>query len=367
MSVYSLGYTYQDESGWYTETLDSIGDISGVSLELDTEGYPHIIYNNNGSLKYTYQDSLGWHIQDIEDTGDGFRLSLVLDNNDYPHFSYVVDSGYGYNNLMYAYQSILGWHIQTIDNENNANFSSLALDKDAFPHFSYRGDVGLMYAFCTPVYQLYLPLATRRYPPLPEIPTLSTIANPDGNGSYTVSWGSAYPAESYILEESINGDFSGATQVYNGSETSTTISGREPTRYYYRVKAHNSYGDSGWSNSQSVDVVWELEPNNDYLHANGPLLSGLAYYGFPNDQKDYFKVYLPADGALTIDLTNHTGSGVQLQLFYEVADAAHRVGFDYDAPYHITYSGAAGWYYVYVYTESGFNSATPYTLQVIYP
>ncbi len=214
---------------------------------------------------------------------------------------------------------------------------------------------------------IYLPVMMRRYPPIPDAPALYGISNPGGDDNYSVSWSPADLAESYILEESINSDFSDATQVYNGVGTSTDINSKDPTRYYYRVKSHNAYGDSGWSNVQSVDVFWELEPNDIYLQANGPLLSGLPYYGYPNDQKDYFSFYLPTAGTISIDLTNHTGGGVQVQLFYEVADAGHRVGFDYDAPYHIAYSGAAGWYYVYIYTASGFNTSTPYTLQVTYP
>jgi len=109
---------------------------------------------------------------------------------------------------------------------------------------------------------------------------------------------------------------------------------------------------------------WEVEPNDSYLQANGPLHSGRDYYGYPNDTKDYSSIYLRTGGAITIDLTGHTGQGVQLQLFYQ--SVGNRVGYDWSPPYHSEYTGAAGWYYIYIYTGSGHNSTTPYTLRVVY-
>jgi len=94
------------------------------------------------------------------------------------------------------------------------------------------------------------------------------------------------------------------------------------------------------------------------------LRSGRDYYGYPDDPKDYFSIYLHTTGDITIDLTNHTGQGVQLQLFYQSVD--NRVAHALSPPYHIEYAGPAGWYYVYIYTESGYNSTTPYTLRVVY-
>ena len=110
---------------------------------------------------------------------------------------------------------------------------------------------------------------------------------------------------------------------------------------------------------------WEVEPNNTYLQANGPLISGREYRGYPNDEKDYCSIYLCEPGSLTINLTDHTGQAVQLQLFYQGID--NRVAFDTAPPYTITYDGQPGWYYIYIYTGGGHNSTTPYTLRVTYP
>jgi hypothetical protein len=105
----------------------------------------------------------------------------------------------------------------------------------------------------------------------------------------------------------------------------------------------------------------EQEPNNSVAQANGPLRPDRNYYGYPNDERDYFSFYARAAGPIVVDLTNHTGNGVQLQLFYQ--DTSQRVGFVWAPPYHIEVAGAAGWYYIYIYTASGFNSNDLYTLR----
>jgi len=110
---------------------------------------------------------------------------------------------------------------------------------------------------------------------------------------------------------------------------------------------------------------WEVEPNNTYLQANGSLRSGQDYYGYSNDQKDYFSIYLRTGGQIVIDLSNHTGQGVQLQLFYQTA--GNLVAGDLDAPYHIEYTGPAGLYYIYIYTAGNYNSSTAFALRATYP
>jgi hypothetical protein len=113
-------------------------------------------------------------------------------------------------------------------------------------------------------------------------------------------------------------------------------------------------------------AVWETEPNNTYLQANEPLKSGQIYRGTHNDQKDYYGVYLPTGGTVNVDMISPNG-GTQIQLFYQIADVDHRVGFDPTAPYHITYTGGAGRYYIYVFTDASFIGTDTYTLTVTYP
>jgi hypothetical protein len=120
-----------------------------------------------------------------------------------------------------------------------------------------------------------------------------------------------------------------------------------------------------WKHGAYFTGPWELEPNNSYDEANGPLRSGVDYYGYPNDEKDYFSIETKATGNVSVDLTNHTGQNVQVQLFYQSVDSP--VAWDLDAPYHIEHTGPAGTYYIYINTGSGYNSTTPYTLRVTFP
>jgi len=110
---------------------------------------------------------------------------------------------------------------------------------------------------------------------------------------------------------------------------------------------------------------FEAEPNNSYLQANGPLHSGKIYEGYPNDLRDYFSIYLCAEGQITVNLTNHTGEAVQLQLFYQSTN--NLVTYDVAPPYEVVHTPARpGWYYIYIFTGAGHQSVTPYNLQVWY-
>ena len=98
----------------------------------------------------------------------------------------------------------------------------------------------------------------RNWPPSLAAPTLNVISNSDGNGSYTVSWSAISSATSYALQEAKSSDLFGAMEIYSGPGTSHSVTERGAARYYY-VQAHNSWGSSGRSNVQWVDVLWEKD------------------------------------------------------------------------------------------------------------
>ena len=104
-------------------------------------------------------------------------------------------------------------------------------------------------------FQVFLPLAYKNYPPIPDTPVLSAIVNPGSQPDYTLSWSSALRASSYVLEEDDNLAFSSPAVKYNGSALSWLALGKSAGTYYYRVKAVNSWGNSGWSNVQSTTVA----------------------------------------------------------------------------------------------------------------
>ena len=91
--------------GWATPvTLDS--DPPGpTSLALDSLCRVHVSYFElgNGDLRYTYQDISGWHTETVDDQGDAWPYwsSLALDSAGLPHISYYDDSHFG---LSHAYK-----------------------------------------------------------------------------------------------------------------------------------------------------------------------------------------------------------------------------------------------------------------------
>jgi hypothetical protein len=110
----------------------------------------------------------------------------------------------------------------------------------------------------------------------------------------------------------------------------------------------------------------EREPNDTEQQGNGPLQSGTSYQGRPDDTKDYWYVDVPAGATLTIEVSNHTGGNLQMQVYQTFANL---VIFAPDPGPTFTRSATnlpAGRYYIYFNVGSGWNS-TPYTLRVSYP
>ena len=112
-----------------------------------------------------------------------------------------------------------------------------------------------------------------------------------------------------------------------------------------------------------------MEPNDAHPEANGPLCSGQGYLGYPDDVEDWFFVYLPATVLVEITLTGHTGDGVQLLLYNQ---ALQLVCLDNTPPEYQINAGncpsqPAGRYYLRIYTASGWNYMTPYTLHMSFP
>jgi hypothetical protein len=86
----------------------------------------------------------------------------------------------------------------------------------------------------------------------PTIPALTATSNfvPTQTDSTTVSltWFTITNAAGYIVEQSINADFSNSTEIYNSTGTTTTATDLEPgVTYFFRVKGYaDGYVDSDW-------------------------------------------------------------------------------------------------------------------------
>jgi hypothetical protein len=209
---------------------------------------------------------------------------------------------------------------------------------------------------------------------------LTTSVNPSGSGSISVDpqpncGGGRYQAGTQVqLTASPYDDYSfdywsGDASGSPNPVTIITDRDKEVTGHFVRLPPGKPYtgllpGVLG-SYRPFFEGTWEREPNNSADEANGPLRSGKAYQGYPNDKKDYFSVETGSRGRITVDLGNHTGQHVQLQLFYQ--STANRVVLDPEPPYHLEHTGPAGRYYIYINTGAGFSDTTPYTLRVTYP
>ena len=221
-------------------------------------------------------------------------------------------------------------------------------------------------------YRAHLPWLVEAWPPLPHEPAMLGISNPEGYGDYTVRWGDSLWATTYTMQEARNIAFAGATQLYHGPLTYYQASGRGAGRYFYRTKAHNSWGDSGWSSVSSVDVRREKEPNNEPLtQANGPIISGLTYFGTfasGSDLVDYFTFELGTRRGVQASLTEiATGHNYDLILedagLRQVAGAQEIGNVD---EYIQTDKLEPGRYYVRVVNASRSASTQSYRLRVVY-
>jgi len=212
-------------------------------------------------------------------------------------------------------------------------------------------------------FKLHLPLVMRFWPPVPQ---LCSIENADGDGNYVVCWNAVDWGNYYALEEATSSTFTSPTRVYTGTSTCNPISGKGAAQYCYRVAAcANWWSCSAWSNVERVDVLWEQEDNDSYSTANGPLSSGVGYYGYHDDQWDFFNIYLTTTGQISIGMATPLGQGAQLHLF----DQNYiRRKYTVIPPHHIEWPGDANKRY-YIGVGTGAISQPPYTytLQITFP
>jgi hypothetical protein len=112
--------------------------------------------------------------------------------------------------------------------------------------------------------KVYLPLVVKNSQLPPAAPVLNAIANADGDGNYSVSWNAVAGATSYTLDEDDNAGFTSPTTQYNGAGTSWNATSKAAATYYYRVKAGNNTGSSGWSNVQPIAVCQNAIQNSGF-------------------------------------------------------------------------------------------------------
>jgi hypothetical protein len=198
---------------------------------------------------------------------------------------------------------------------------------------------------------VYLPLIMRRYPPVPHTPVLDPISNPDGDGTYRVSWDPADLADTYTLQEDDHPAFSSPVPRYTGPGTFWDASSKAPGTYYYRVKASNFWGDSGWSDVRQVTVFSPpkrptLRPINN---ADGDGSYDVTWHAVAQAQT--YTLQEDTNDSFSSPATRYTGSGTSWHAsgkspgtYYYRVKASNATG---DSPWsnvrQLTIQGEAGW------------------------
>jgi len=91
-------------TGWITETVDSGGDVGGItSLAIDRQDHPHIAYYDatHRGIKYARWTGTQWQIFVVDTAvGDGLPISLGLDAQDLPRIAYTSWDRVGTNSSL---------------------------------------------------------------------------------------------------------------------------------------------------------------------------------------------------------------------------------------------------------------------------
>ncbi len=100
--------------------------------------------------------------------------------------------------------------------------------------------------------------------PNPSAPATPTLYDPgttvETGEQYLVDWSDVSGATNYLIQESTDSSFSiNVSTYYGGPGTELYFSHNIADIYYYRVAAENTYGQSEWSDPESIEVV-EVEP-----------------------------------------------------------------------------------------------------------
>jgi len=86
-------------------------------------------------------------------------------------------------------------------------------------------------------------------------PPAPTLYNPSISGNnFTISWSDVPEADSYILEEDTDPNFTSPSEQKDLIQTSDYLLDRSKDTYYYRVCSVNSCGKGPWSNTESVTI-----------------------------------------------------------------------------------------------------------------
>ncbi len=161
-------------------------------------------------------------------------------------------------------------------------------------------------------------------PPTPSIltPQSETVS------SFTARWSASTGASSYKLDVSTNSSFSSGNVHTDLSVTGTSrnVTGLNAgTRYYYRVRAVNSNGESGESPSQSAYTVPDAPTLNAIasidqtsFQASWNLVTGAESYRLDVSTSSGFSSFIPGYNSLIVAGTSSNVNGLDPATTYYV-------------------------------------------------
>jgi hypothetical protein len=126
-----------DSYEWMTMLVDPGQNRAGQynSIALDSNGYPHISYeeNDHRAIKYARWTGTEW-ITEFADNSSAGISSIDLDSKDNPHIVHTT------HNLRYAWWDGARWIVSTLDNSEVLGFAEIVIDDKDNPHVVYRHD-----------------------------------------------------------------------------------------------------------------------------------------------------------------------------------------------------------------------------------
>lgn len=246
-----LKYAKWNGMAWDIETVDSADYVGEQpSLALDGLGRPHISYKYGADLRYAKWNGIAWEIETVDSYAYVTRTSIAVDSNGNPHISFNDDAAI-WKRL--KYMTLEGGEWKGGNITFGGGFSSIALDSGDYPHIAY-------YAWGS-----YLGYANKT-PTEPSAPR-DLIAT-GGDTQVTLEWNASatdggFPITNHrIYRGTTSGGETYLTEIGNVL-THTDLGLTNGQTYFYQVSAVNSLGESILTDEvNATPMIIPTEPRN---------------------------------------------------------------------------------------------------------